>query len=367
MQNNKPKVLMLDTAPMLFDGITAVMYNYIANINRDDITVDIVAINTLADKQRQQFTDLGCKVYEMTDRSRNPLKYVKDLSRLIKREKYNIVHIHCNSHTAAIDVLACRLGGCKVRITHSHNTKTAHAYIHKLLGPLFNMMTTDCFACGEEAGKWLHGNRKTLVWKNAINTDKFAYSATAREKLRSQYQLEGKVAVGHVAHFTTHKNHTFLIEMWKEVVLKNKNYVLFLIGDGRLKPEIEEKVKESHLQDNVIFTGMAFNVSEYLSAMDLMVLPSLYEGLPYVLIEWQDSGIPCLVADTVTPDCKLTDDVKFLPLDKENWVNEILSCEKITDREYASKINQQKIKAAGYSIKEQAARLKQYYIEKLQK
>lgn len=358
---------MLDTAPMLFDGITAVMYNYIANMNREDITIDVVAINKLADKQRQQFTDLGCKVYEMTDRSRNPLKYIKDLSGLIKEEKYNIAHIHCNSHTAAIDVLACRLGGCKVRITHSHNTKTAHAYIHKLLGPLFHSLTTECFACGVEAGKWLHGNRKTLVWKNAINTEKFAFSETAREKIRSQYQLDGKVAVGHVAHFTPHKNHAFLIDIWKDVVMKNKDYVLFLIGDGRLKPEIEDKVKELNLQNNVIFTGVAFNVPEYLSAMDVMVLPSLYEGLPCVLIEWQDAGVPCLVADTVTSDCKLTDDVKFLPLDKDMWVNEILSCEKITDRESASKINQQKIIEAGYSIKEQSAQLKKYYFEQLQR
>lgn len=361
MHKKEPKVLMIDTAPMLFDGITAVMYNYIANMNRNDITIDIVAVNKLAGKQRQQFVDLGCKVYEMTDRSRNPLKYIKALSELIRTEQYNIAHIHCNSHTAAIDVLACRLGGCKLRITHSHNTKTAHAFIHKLLGPLFHDLTTDCFACGVEAGKWLHGNRKTTVWKNAINTEKFAFSESAREKIRSQYNLDGKIAIGHVAHFTPHKNHSFLIDVWKALVQKNNNYVLFLIGDGRLRPEIEEKVKELSLQDNFIFTGMAFNVSEYLSAMDLMVLPSLYEGLPYVLIEWQDAGLPCLVADTVTSDCKLTDEVKFLPLDKRTWVNEILSCEKIADRENVSKINQQKIKEAGYSILDNAHKLKDYY------
>lgn len=365
MQSQNPKVLMIDTAPMLFDGITAVMYNYIANMNRNDVTIDVVAINKLADKQRQQFLDIGCKVYELTNRSRNPIKYIQDLAGLIKKEKYDIAHIHCNSHTAAIDVFACWLGGCKVRITHSHNTKTAHAYIHKLLGPFFNLFTTDCFACGIEAGKWLHGNRKTTIWKNAINTDKFAFSSSAREKICRQYHLDGKVAVGHVAHFTPHKNHTFLIEMWKDVVKKNKNYVLFLIGDGRLKSGIEEKVKELNLQDNVVFTGMTFNVPDYLSAMDIMVLPSLYEGLPYVLIEWQDAGVPCLVADTVTPDCKLTEDVKFIPLDKELWMNEILACKPILDRISESKLNQVRIKEAGYSITDNAQKLKDFYFKKL--
>lgn len=360
----KKKVLMIDTAPMLFDGITAVIYNYIANMNRDDISIDIVAINKLADKQRLQFENIGCKVYELTCRNRNPIKYIKQLSEIIRKENYTIAHIHCNSHTAAIDALACRIGGVKTCITHSHNTKTAHANIHKLLGPLFNLLTTDCFACGAEAGKWLHGDRKTILWNNAINTDMFAFSEDARKKIRNQYNLVGKIAVGHVAHFTPHKNHEFLIELWKDVVAKNPNYVLFLIGDGRLRSGIEAKVAELNLQDSIVFTGMVFNVPDYLSAMDMMVLPSLYEGLPYVLIEWQDSGIPCLVADTVTPDCKLTDNVTFLPLEKNDWVDAILKARIIEDRTNKSGINQIKIKESGYSIIDNAQKLKDFYFSK---
>ena len=361
---NKNRVLMIDTAPMLFDGITAVMYNYIANMNRDDIVIDVVAINKLADKQKQQFLDLGCEVFELTCRNRNPLKYIFELSSLVRKGKYAIAHIHCNSHTAAIDAFACRLGGCKVCITHSHNTKTAHAGFHKALGPLFNILTTDCFACGVEAGKWLHGERKTKVWKNAINTEKFAYSQEARNRLREQYQLNGKTAIGHVAHFTPHKNHEFLIDIWKDVVERNPNYILFLIGDGRLRQIIEDKVRALNLQKNVIFTGLVLNVQDYLSAMDVMILPSLYEGLPYVLIEWQDSGIPCLVADTVTPDCKLTDDVEFLPLSKDVWVEKILSCRPIDDRKAKSLKNQDLIKNSGYSIVDNAQKLKEFYLSK---
>ena len=96
-----------------------------------------------------------------------------------------------------------------------------------------------------------------------------------------------------------------------------------------------------------------------------MVLPSLYEGLPYVLIEWQDAGVPCLVADTVTPDCKLTEDVKFIPLDKELWMNEILACKPILDRISESKLNQMRIKEAGYSITDNAQKLKDFYFKKL--
>ena len=362
---NINRVLMIDTAPMLFDGITAVMYNYIANMNRNDIVIDVVAINKLDIKQKQQFLDLGCEVFELTSRNSNPLKYIKDLAGLIRKGKYAIVHIHCNSHTAAIDAMACRLGGCKVCITHSHNTKTVHAGFHKFLGPLFNMLTTDCFACGVEAGKWLHGNRKTIVWKNAINTEKFAFSNDARKRIREQYKLNGKTAIGHVAHFTPHKNHEFLIDIWKEVVERDSNYVLFLIGDGKLRPGIEDKVKKMNLQNNVIFTGLVLNVQDYLSAMDIMVLPSLYEGLPYVLIEWQDSGIPCLVADTITPDCRLTDQVEFLPLDKNLWADKILSSKPIENREKESIKNQELIKNSGYSIVDNAQKLKDFYISKL--
>ena len=357
----------MNTVPMIYDGIGMTILNYVSNFDRSDMVVDFAVINHLDDKMRRQIEGLGSRVYELTERNTSQLKYVKALAKVVENGKYNIVHIHCNSCTAAVDLLGAKLGGAKMLCPHSHNTKCVHTGAHKLLRPLFNLLYTDGFACGELAGQWLYTRHKFMVLKNATNTEKYKYNEKERERIRAKYHLQGKVAIGHVAHFTYHKNHPFLMDVFAEVVKKHPEYMLFLIGDGKYRKDIEAQVKQLGIEASVIFVGTTLEVPAYLSAMDMMVLPSLWEGLPNVVIEWQVAGLPTLVADTVTTDCKLTDSVRFLPLDKESWADAVLDTKVDIDRKVQSEKNIKEIVAAGFSIKEQAAKLKQYYIDHLKK
>lgn len=361
------RVLMVNTVPMIYDGIGMTILNYASNLDKRDMQVDFVVINHLEDKMRSQIEAMGSRVYELTERNTSQLKYVKALAKVVRDGRYNVVHIHCNSCTAAVDLLGAKMGGAKMLCPHSHNTKCVHTGAHKLLRPLFNLLYTDGFACGELAGQWLYHGKPFTILKNATNTDKYKFCQTERERIRKQYCLEEKVAIGHVAHFTLHKNHPFLIDAFADVVRQNPQYVLFLIGDGKFKEDMISKVNDLGIAGNVVFVGTTLDIPAYLSAMDMMVLPSLWEGLPNVVIEWQVSGLPTLVADTVTKDCKLTDSVTFVPLEKEAWVEAILNTDVNIDRKAQSEKNIKEIAAAGYSIKEQAARLKQYYIDHLKK
>ena len=358
---------MLNTVPMIYDGIGMTILNYMGNFDRKDMIVDIAVINHVEDNMRRQIEGMGSKIYELTDRNTSQLKYVKALAKVVRDGKYDVVHIHCNSCTAAVDLLGAKLGGAKLLCPHSHNTKCLHTGAHKLLRPLFNLLYTDGFACGDLAGQWLYPDRKFMVLKNATNTDKYKFNKEERNRIRQKYHLDGKIAVGHVAHFTYHKNHPFLIDIFAEVVKQNPQYVLFLIGDGKFRQEIEAKVDELKLRGNVVFVGTTLDIPAYLSAMDTMVLPSLWEGLPNVVIEWQVAGLPTLVSDTVTKDCKLTDSVKFVPLDKQAWVKGILAFSPVKDRLAVSEKNIAQIAKAGFSIKEQAAKLKDYYTRRLAK
>ncbi len=359
------KVLVINTVPMIYDGIGMTILNYATNLDKTDLVLDFVVINHLDDKMRNQIERMGSKIYELTERNTSPLNYIKNLANVVRLGHYDVVHIHCNSCTAAVDLLGAKLGGAKMLCPHSHNTKCVHMGAHKLLRPLFNMLYTDGFACGELAGQWLYNGRKFVVLKNATDTNKYQFDEKERLRIREKYQLDGKVAIGHVAHFTDHKNHPFLINVFSEIVRQNPKYVLFLIGDGKFRPDIEALVKQSGIEGNVVFVGTTLEIPAYLSAMDMMVLPSLWEGLPNVVIEWQVSGLPTLVADTVTKDCKLTDSVSFVPLERNAWVEAILNTKADTDRKTQSEKNIMEIATAGYSIKEQAAKLKQYYIDHL--
>ena len=361
------KVLMLNTVPMIYDGIGMTILNYVTNLDKTDLKVDLAVINHLEGKMRSQIEATGVRVYELTERNSSQVKYISALSKVVKQGGYEVVHIHCNSCTATIDLLGAKLGGAKMLCPHSHNTKCVHTGIHRLLRPFFNILYTDGFACGELAGQWLYQGKPFVVLKNATNTGKYKFNAEDRERIREKYGLEGKTAVGHVAHFTHHKNHPFLIEVFSEVVKRNPQFVLFLIGDGKFKEDIVSKVRAFGLEKSVVFVGTTLEIPAYLSAMDMMVLPSLWEGLPNVVIEWQVSGLPTLVADTVTKDCKLTNSVRFLPLKQQVWVEEALNTNIDIDRKAQSAENIHKITIAGYSIKEQANLLKQYYIEHLKK
>ena len=359
------RVLMVNTVPMIFDGITMVMLNYASNMDPEGMQVDFVSGNRIDDALRGRIEATGARIYRIPQRNRRPLRYIWRLSRLIRRNGYQVVHAHGNSCTLAFEMLAARLGGARVRCPHSHNTKSKNITAHRLLRPLFEACYTHGFACGEAAGKWLFHDKPFVVLNNGVDTQRFAFSAADREAVRKELGLEGKVAIGHVAHFTPHKNHAFLIDAFAPVARQDPDRVLVLVGGGRLEGETREKVRALGLEDRVIFYGTTTEVPRVLSAMDLMVLPSLFEGLPNVLIEWQASGLRALVADTVTREARLTDLVEFLPLDRERWTRAMLEGGPGEGREEASALAARAIADAGYDIRVSADRLKELYVRYL--
>lgn len=361
------KVLMVNTVPMAYNGIGMTILKYVANMDRSDMDVDIVVINRLDAGMRSRIENMGCRIYELTDRNTAPWKYVLSLRNVVKRGGYGIVHIHCNSCTATVDLLGAKLGGAKLLCPHSHNTQCEHSVIHKLLRPLFRQLYTDGFACGMNAGRWLFGDRRFTVWNNALDMNTYGFNRNERDKMRGELELDGKIAIGHVANFNPEKNHAFLLDVFAEILKRDDRYVLFLIGDGQLLDAMRTKVRELSIDRFVVFVGMTLHVPLYLNAMDLMVLPSLFEGLPNVVVEWQANGLPSLVSDVVTKECDLTGSITVIPLDVEIWKEKILSMKLDTDRESQSRNNCLKMTAAGYSIKKEAARLKAYYLENLLK
>lgn len=361
------KVLMINTVPMAYDGITTVMLNYTKNIDKTGLQVDFLANNTVEESLRAKISAMGADLYEIHDRNSHPVRYFLSLIRLIRKNGYNIVHAHGNSCTLTVEMIAAWLGGAKVRCPHSHNTHSTQLRAHRMLRPFFEHSYTHGFACGEAAGKWLFRNRPFTVLNNGTDTENYRFNDDYRREFRQKLNIGDRIAIGHVAHFTPFKNHSFLIDVFEKVIGRNPNFVLVLVGDGNLRPEIEEKVREKHLEDSIIFVGITLDIPQILSAMDFMVLPSLYEGLPNVLIEWQSSGLPSLVADTVTKESRLSDLISFLPLEEDAWVNAIMNMDPNIDRRLSSDRAIASITSAGYDIKSNAANLKSLYLQYAQK
>jgi glycosyltransferase involved in cell wall biosynthesis len=162
-----------------------------------------------------------------------------------------------------------------------------------------------------------------------------------------------------VGRFSSEKNHEYLIDIFNEVRQINGKAILVLVGSGDLLERTKKKVEHLGLSPFVHFLGQRNDVNRLMPAMDCFVMPSTFEGLPFVLVEAQCAGLPCLVSDKISHDSALLDTTKFLPLtvSAKEWALEICSQARTDDRHYgASEITRQ-----GYSIYDIINKLQNIY------
>lgn len=356
------KILIILTTKFEMCGITNSVMNYYRCMDKSDMIIDFVVPNKIVNRLRTEIENNGGKIFELQMRNRNPIIYLKKLTKIIQTGEYDSVHAHGNSCTLAVEMYAAKIAGTKIRIAHSRNTTCIHKALHIFLRPIFDRTYTHGFACGKDAGRWLFRDKQFTVITNGNDIDKFAFNRTIRHEYRKKYNLEGKKVIGHVGLFNFQKNHEFLIEVINELVKICPNCILIAVGDGELKPSIEQKVKEMGLMDSVIFTGQSLEVEKLIQAMDIMILPSRYEGLPNVVIEWQIACLPSLISDKVTREVQLTNLVEVMPLEAgaEVWAKRISQIV-LVDRDSIKEQVVRQITEAGFNVKENAKELKRLY------
>lgn len=355
-------------------GVETLLMNIYRNIDRSKIQFDFM---THREKgvgfYEKEIEKLGGKIYAGIPF--NPIhhtKYLKSIDDFFeKHQDYKIIHAH--NAFSMFTLRSAMERGVQVRIAHSHNAKpkllhykTPFKYYAK---SKIKRYATDMFACSNLAGEYYYGKKamdagKVVILKNGIDTNKFKFNEITREKIRKELNLNNnKIAIAHIGRFNIQKNHEFLIDIFNSLIQQNKNYILFLFGEGELENKIRQKVDELGINENVRFMGVKGNVDEYLQAMDLFILPSLFEGLPLTGIEAQTSGLPCLFADTITKETKVTDNVEFVSI-KESpkyWADKIIN---MTSQKNNRNDSYLKIAEAGYDIKEIATKLQEFYLKK---
>lgn len=317
------RILFLTTVALSVNGITEFISQYVEH--ETEHCIDIVS-SIKADPTME--VDLGkyCdNFYRLEYRKDNPVKYMFSLIKIMKKNKYDILHAHGTSATLAIELLAAKIAGIEVRIAHSHNTFCENIRLDKILRPLFNSTYTHALACGKEAGKWLFRDKKFTVIPNGRSVNKFTFNPEYREKIRKKLGVDENIVVGHAGVFYPQKNYFFIVDLFEDLLSSNENYKLVLMGKGPQYEEVKNYVANKNLSEHIIFTGLVSNVEQYLSAMDVMILPSLFEGLPLVAIEWQINGLPTILSDTITDECKVTDLVSYVPItDTKYWKEKII-------------------------------------------
>lgn len=316
-------------------GIGNFIMNVYRNIDREKVQFDFIVHETREVSFEDEIKALGGKIYTATRKSVSPARNFADIRRIVKKGNYKVVFRHTDTATVAIDLLAAKLGGAKVRIAHSHSTSTPNVKMHENFQPFLNAMCTHRFACSEKAGKWLYGDKPYEVIINAINLKEFAYRPEIRERIRKKEKLGEQLVIGHIGNLLPVKNHLFMLDIMAELVKKQPDAKMIFVGDGVMRRPIEEKIEQLGLGDKVKLLGVRTDTAKLLQAMDVFLFPSKYEGLPIAMVEAQCSGLPNLVSDVITADVEVTPLVHKMSLEQpaEAWADKILELAAITRME----------------------------------
>ena len=120
--------------------------------------------------------------------------------------------------------------------------------------------------------------------------------------------------IGYVGRLATEKNPIFSIEVFSEIQKLNQNTEFWIIGEGELLDDIRNRITALGLEENVTLWGRRNDVAYLMQAMDIIMLPSLFEGLSIVAVEAQTAGLPVYASDSISEEHRMTDLVHFLPL-----------------------------------------------------
>ena len=374
-KENSGKIRVLEAfgEPIADGGQEAFVFGVMDKMDMTGLTIDcLTAYDCRSEHYKTLVKKLGGKVYALNlpfapGKSRENIR--KPFAEFMRRHHYDVVHIHSGSISVlAIMAAVADKAGVKKVIVHSHASGDKDNIKHKILRLMASLSMrrhVDVYcACSREAADWKFARKyadRAVIIKNGIDTERFAYRPKKRLEMRSRLGLERSFVVGHVGRFTKEKNHEFLIDAFEKVAEKDPAAKLLLVGAGDEMGMIKTLVKNRGLNDRVIFTGSVANVEDYLQAMDIFVLPSLFEGLGIAAIEAECSGIPVIASDNVPGDIKLTDHVRFISLEagKDAWANQIISHKDENRAERSEGIIR-----AGFDINQTAKNIRALYLNK---
>ncbi|OJX30072.1 MAG: hypothetical protein BGO86_05895 [Chryseobacterium sp. 36-9] len=316
-------------------GAETMLMNLYRNINRDKYQFDFVVFTNDKGDYDDEINALGGKIIPIIEA--NPFKRLLSLERFLKANKeYKIVHAH-TLFSNAFHILAAKRAKVPFRISHSHNTDDqARGFliskIYKTLSKkIIDTYSTYKIACGEEAAKCLFVKKslqEVLILPNAIDSQLFYKIGTENsdyinENFCTQKDTLKIVQIGRMLEV---KNHSFSIQIAKKLKEKGVNFKMFFVGRGELSENIENEIKINNLQEQVLMLGLRTDIPLLMAGADIMIMPSLFEGFPVVLVESQSTGLPALISENISKEVDLgLNLIHFAELDIDTWVKKILT------------------------------------------
>lgn len=343
-----------------YGGIESVIMSYYRAINKTRFQCDFLA-NTPVMAYEDEVAQLGGAVIHVPARHQHPAEFYRAVHDFFKNHahEYSAIWLNCCSLANISYLSLAKRYGITKRIIHCHNAQNGEGKLRGVLHVLnrkrVRNMATDFWSCSNEASVWFYGDdfKDLAGYKfvpNTIDLAKYAYSSRTRNKIRHELGVaDTSIVIGSVARFEPQKNPMGLVKIFNELHMINHHYRLLMIGKGELEKDIRSYVAEHSLRDDVQFLGIRHDTADLYQAMDIFMLPSLFEGFPVTLLEAQDNGLPTVLSSTITQEIDINNNL--LRIDIRDTPQEIAqSIDAWHESLHAGRVNNDRVLESKYSI-----------------
>ena len=375
MTNREPHVLRVLQVGMTrnLGGIETYLIEQFRHLDKSKIDYDFVNITgEYSICYEDEILASGSKIFKVVSRHKNPLLHYWQWFNILLQNKgvYDVIVLNTNSLEYVFPLVLGKVFGIPVRVIHSHNSgfENKQGLARRLLvgmnKKLLAWSANLRFACSQFAGQWMFKDNPYHVIYNAIDIHKYDADLAVRDEMRQALNLDTALTLLHVGRFSYQKNHSFLLDIFKEVHSIQPDSVLLLVGDtteeSEFLTEVKRKIKAYGLEHVVRLLGRRDDVNKIMQAADVLVMPSFFEGLTVVGIEAQACDLPLLLSDTVTKELGLLPSTQFISLDAgaKAWAEVI-----VNSKQHNRRSRYEELKAAGYDIAFETERVEKLLID----
>lgn len=346
-------------------GVETLTLNCYRNMDKEKVQCDFFVCEGSKNVPVEEIQGMGGRVCYIPG-YKHLFGYLSTLRKVFVENQYDIVHSHVNT-LAVFPLFAAWRAKVSVRIVHIHSMSAKGEVLRNIvkgtLKRFSRVFATHLATSSQIAARWMFGKKcfeKYHIYYLPVarSLERFRYNPERRKEVRKKLDVEDKLVIGHMGRFCAQKNHFFLIEVFAAICQREEKAVLLLAGEGKLLEEVQERIRTLGIRDKVLYLGQRSDVEDLYQAMDVFVLPSLYEGVPGVGVEAQAAGLPFVYADTVTDEIQILDSTYRLSFEEgvEKWADTILAAGKLQRRDGIKQMAE-----AGFEIKSAAEKLQEYY------
>lgn len=321
-------------------GIESYLVSNFEHMNLEDLDISIITTRKFSNLYDDRLEMLDIQIKELLPKEKDSeltrtYRSLRAFRKELTSGYYDVLHLNIYNGVSLVYSKIAKECGVEKVIAHSHNSAIGQVRLRAIkilfhrLGKLrYEKFVSDYWACSDLAGNWLFSSKRAeqvVLMANGIDTAKFTFNAEKRKYFREHYQLsDDELVLGSVGRLNNQKNQMHLIETAYKLNKRGVAFKLLIAGEGELKTDLQKKIIENRLENAVHLIGTITDTPSFYSAIDIFLLPSLFEGNPIVGIEAQSSGVKCLFSDRITKQAKTMESTEFLSLQsEEEWVRSI--------------------------------------------